>query len=179
MRSAAMPGTDYFSNTGTAASRNRCIPATTQMLKLFIFAFFTIYLTNCQSNSKLSQTLDQVKDNPVVIAQINDLVTNKSKYHGKWVETVAYYSYGFEKSELYYDSTLPTLDGKLNFRVYHAIWVEFHYSHPYAQHLPDSVNHKLVRIRGKYDSTKTGHLGYYSAGITNTYLMKVINSDSE
>jgi len=119
-------------------------------------------------------TLEQIGSMPFLFVDVNDLVKNKSKYHGKWVETEAYFSKGFEKSELSYDSTIMTTDGTLTFRVPNALWVEFHYSHPYYQKVPDSINHKLVRVRGFFDTTKTGHLGYYSAELSEAYFMKIV-----
>ena len=147
------------------------------MIKTILLLLTTAFLLTCKTTKEVSLSIADLDNKPIEVVQINDLVTKKSTYHGKWVETEGYYSFGFEKSELSYDLAL-TLDGNLKFRVYNAIWVEFHHSHPYYFRHPDSINHKFVRVRGYFDTTKTGHLGSYSSEITNTYLMQILKNDS-
>ena len=152
--------------------------AVSHILKSVVLIPIIICLAQCTANRESGKITPPALADSIAFVEINDLVSNKSKYHGKWVETEAFYSFGFEKSGLSYDSTIKTLDGYMKFRIHNAIWVEFISSHPYAQNLPDSLNNNLVRLRGYYDTTKTGHMGLYSAELTHTYFLKTVRQAS-
>jgi hypothetical protein len=149
------------------------------ILKTVVLILVVIGLATCTVNKESEKFSHPALRDSILFVPINNLVSNKSQYHGKWVETEAYYSFGFENSGLSYDSLIKTLDGDMKFRIHNAIWVEFISSHPYSQNLPDSINNKLVRLRGYYDTTKTGHMGLYSAELTHTYFLMTVGQASK
>jgi hypothetical protein len=162
-----------------SASPERCMQALSHILKSVVLILLVVGLAKCTVNRGSGKIIPPALGDSIAFVPINNLVSNKSKYHGKWVETEAYFSFGFEESGLSYDSLIKTLDGVMKFRIHNAIWIDFISSHPFSQKLPDSINNNFVRLRGYYDTTKTGHMGLYSAELTHTYFLMTVRQASK
>ena len=138
-------------------------------LKTIILFLFIYYCFSCKSIG-ISSNASNEKIIPRFV-QINELVSNKSKYHGEWIETEGYYSFGFERSELSYDSTFKLIDGSITSRIHNALWIEFSPQFKNHSKISKNANTAYVRVQGFLDTTQRGHMGIYSAELTNTYSM--------
>jgi len=108
----------------------------------------------------------------VSFVPLRKLLTEREKYHGQVVETEGHFSFGFERSALYYDSVFSFSDGSLRVRMYgDALWIEMHPKHPYYFHMPDTLQDRFIRVRGTVDTSHHGHTGMYTAGLLNVYYM--------
>ncbi len=99
---------------------------------------------------------------------IDDLISNKAKYHGQYIQTAGFYRQGFEESAIYYVEHLqhsnPTIKLK---EIGKGLWIDFNHNKVSMVTL-DSIQDKLVIVRGIFDTT---HLGIYVGKIKNVLIV--------
>lgn len=118
-------------------------------------------------------SIAELQAKPFIKIGLRELLTNKSLYHGKYVETEGSCSSNFERSALYYDTIFKQIDGGIKYRMYgDALWVDFHPAYIYHR---DSLQHKIIRVRGYFDSSI--HYDSYSGELLNTYHVDLLQND--
>jgi hypothetical protein len=123
-------------------------------------------MTSCNSTKYVPARFD---DN-IHVVNIENLIANIGKYHGKTVQTRGLFIYGFETSVIF-PALAVSEAGIFSFRIKSmpGVWLE-----PDFRFIPmDSVENyefkksgRLTTVQGIVDTTQPGHLGEYVGTIT-------------
>lgn len=139
----------------------------------FFVALITSWCISCTPAKQTRLTIPVLESKPVKFIPLRELLVNRGHYSGHLIETEGLSAFGFERSGLYYDSLLQTIDGTIQFTCYgDALWLEMHPAHPFYFHMPDSLNDKKIRVRGILDTTDHGHTGMYTATLRDIYYIQ-------
>jgi len=125
--------------------------------------FILFLLISCSGPAALHK--DKLHQNDIVLKQVplEELLLHKGRYHNQYIETKGYYLSAFEISGLFDTITFPSGDTMITHVDYtRGLWVEFGKKHPEF----DSVQKRIIKIRGLFDTTNTGHMGNYEATIS-------------
>ncbi|MEQ1798087.1 MAG: hypothetical protein ABL872_09050 [Lacibacter sp.] len=135
-----------------------------------IFISIVFLVISCTYQKKLSPSITELKEKNFLHVELADLVMNKSSYHGKYIETNGFYTCGFENSSIrFVDSLLLDMTDSLllNGTYFQKIWVE---GHPRQMIDCDSLNNSQVIVKGLFDTSGHGHMGFYLAEIKYSFL---------
>jgi hypothetical protein len=131
--------------------------------KLIPGLLLPVFLFGQSCNSK---PLHKSEERDIVYAKVSleHLLDSLGNYHNKPVETAAYFVCGFERHEIMpevpHEITPP---GGRYYDWSRSIWINEQYS---RSMLPcNSVNKRIVVVRGVLDTSQHGHLGEYKATI--------------
>lgn len=147
--------------------------------KFTYLAIVSALLPSCRSSrsAKICRPTVELRKFHFAEVSLQELIENKAFYHGKLVETSGYARFGFEESAIYYDMDIPTLDSVQKFRNECGLWIKF-----VQQDSPDfrnlvTLNDKLVKVKGLFDTTKTGHVGgCYRAELTDAFDLVILKN---
>ena len=146
-----------------------------KLLNNLKFLFLIIIAESCHSTKLYSPSFTELNNKKYEKVSIEDLTDNRGRYHGLYVETSGYILQSNEVRTLSFDRNLITTDGTITVREFCCLWLEFNTNYPYYRQYPDSLNNRLVSIKGYFDTTNLGHVsGCYAASLTKAFDLKVI-----
>jgi hypothetical protein len=138
-----------------------------------LLVVLTVATQNCSQPRPIKASIVD----PIKRVHIETLVRNIKKYHGQTIQTRGLFECGFEMSAIF--PAKPIYDnGKFTYAVkvlvdvhsWPGIWVNFdsrYISGQVIEHYSFRHSQRLITIQGTIDTTQTGHMGMYLAGITN------------
>jgi len=102
-----------------------------------------------------------------------DLLSNKALYHKKMIQTEGYYLQAFEISALYHEFQIDVWnDNKKHYDFGNGLWIDFdHKKFKYPSY--ESVQKRIITVKGIFDTTETGHMGIYVAGLTRAEVVAI------
>jgi hypothetical protein len=133
-----------------------------------------IIFTSCKTTKIYRPTIEELNTKIYVEVSLQELLQNKERYHGQFVQTKGIFHFGFEECAIYYDMNIVLGDTIIKQTEYCGLWIEFKIHDPLHSSYPDSLKNKFVTVRGYYDTTRKGHVGgCYQATLSNTYDLKI------
>lgn len=148
--------------TGNATATIKTIEFNSVKSKTYFIIFLLILLLNCCGSHKTISkiyTIESCSDKFQIVS-FESILDSVSTYDGHFVEISGYYRSGFEESAIY--------DFKTERKFELAIWTDFAPSleemvvkdsdHEFAK-----MNGKKIKVRGKVQAAKGGHLNQYGA----------------
>ena len=142
---------------------------------LRVISIIIFLAISCKTANVYTPSLAELNLNKFAKIPLEELLKNKGRYHGQFIETEGFFHSAAEETAIYYNSDVY-FNGKAvaKYRQGCGLWLDFYPSYPFPNHSFDSV---LVSVRGFFDTTKTGHVGgCYYAALTNAYQMEVVNN---
>jgi hypothetical protein len=151
-------------------AQNKIINKLKPFLPIFIIAF------SCKTSKILRPTIAELNARTYIVISLQDLMQNKEKYHGHFVETQGHFLLGSERRAIYSYMDIPIGDTIIEYRDFCGLWIVPNVNHPFSYSIPDSLQNRLVRLKGYFDTTKHGHIGAcYEATLSNAFDFKIIN----
>lgn len=141
------------------------------MKQSLILMLFTIFIFAIHTKGQSSRFVIQERDTiQLVKANLEDILEDINKFDGKWVEIEGTYIYGYEFSNI----SPITASKKPQGRIY-GLWVDFDIRLFDRTDLYNSLKYltdKHIKIKGKVNKDRTGHMDQWPGSITNVYYIE-------
>ena len=117
----------------------------------------------CRTSPKLSFDVPALDTtiHPTKIS-LSDLAKDYKAYNGKYIETEGTFHSHFEQFAVFTDKKFLTSKTQ-------AFWLDLNRKLQIPEEAFGKMNGQQIRIKGKIDMTRKGHLGQYIATIDNIY----------
>jgi len=137
---------------------------------LFIFSIaILLFSSSCVEKSRIS-FVNSSLDSTIIATKISfkNLVKNYKSLHGQYIVTEGYAFWGFETSALCRKDDFWSKSNEQS-----CFWLNFNKNlHPNDSLLLFASGRKFI-LKGKVDTTDRGHLGFYTAALSDIYYLKV------
>ena len=130
-----------------------------------LFLTISSAITSCHTSSRQIQR----HVGPILKVGIGDLVRNVGKYNNLVIETEGIIHHGYEEIAIYSPQNyLQNGDTIKSIDLSNGIWIQSTLRYPESESFYDSLQNKIVKVIGLFDTTKTGHLGNYRGTLVRT-----------
>lgn len=112
-------------------------------------------------------------DREFIKVKLETLISQKGNYHKKDIETEGFYLQASEMSGLFYPIKYDPSDTiSIYYNYSNGIWIDFSRNKK-GGYVLDSIQKKVITVRGYLDTTLTGHLENYAATLTNAEIISM------
>mgnify|MGYP001017863472 CR=1 FL=1 len=136
------------------------------LTQVFLCFSLTLTLISCKTSSsttfKIASLDTTIKATKI---SISELAKNYKSYQGQYIETTGIFYLGFEEFAIYTDKNILTGEAE-------GFWLGTDHQLNINNVPFDKMIGKRVTIKGKIDTTHTGHMNSYLATIDKIYFWK-------